>query len=939
MRSLRLVSIVAGVSAACGGGSTRPTVPAPRATAEAPAIAIPTPSLPGNSDPAFPPRVAYIAGFLPIASTGVDQFRIHHPTYDGRGVIIGILDSGIDPSVDGLRLTSDGAAKILDLRDFAGEGAVILKPVMPRPDGTVRVEDRTLMGAGRIARVTGTNTWYAGMLRELSVGKLPAADLNGNGVNTDVFPVVVVKATDGWVAFIDTDLDGSFEDDKPIHDYRQGRETTALGSKPLSIAANFDDANGQPLLDFVFDNSGHGTHVAGIAAGHNLFGVQGFDGVAPGAELIGLKISNNARGGVSVTGSMQRAMAYAARFAETRGLPLVLNLSFGLGNEFEGHAVIDSIINAFLRAHPSVVFAISAGNDGPGLSTLGFPASADLALSTGAAFPGAFARSPYAAGPPVRDVIGWWSSRGGEVAKPDIITPGVAFSTVPRFDTGDEVKGGTSMAAPHAAGLAASLISAMAQEGRTVSAAEITQALRVSGRRFAGATVLDQGAGEPQLETAYRWLAAGHQGSQYLVRAAGGTSAAFRRGGLAGPGDTLETFRVRHVAGLRAAEFLLRSNVRWMSVPETVPAAPGETAITVRYAAASISAPGVYVGTVTAWNPSDTLAGPIFSLVNTIVVPFDLAVQPLVDQARLIGPARVQRYFLRVPQAGGTLRTTITIPDSTQQRATVRLYEPSGEPFQDAEETFLGLRDPGTAQFLVRGEDLEPGVYELDVFPPALTGVTATVRADLAPLTLEDAGGGGAGGLEVANAGTRTVAGRVAVALLGAGRDFEVVGRGAVAETLTVQAPDWGTALVVDVTMPRSQWNEFTGFAMTEFDSSGQQVAQNSLNYASGRHRITIYPGLRRRPIALEMFPAFAHADGGHPWRATVRFRFLLAREQSAGDGRDLSVVAGGRMRIDLPSLPALTLPEGFMPFVEVRVRPPRNPGATTVRRMLVVRR
>src|SRR6185436_11741466 len=102
----------------------------------------------------------------------------------------------------------------------------------------------TLMGAGRIARVTGSTLWYSGALRELSMGNLSAADLNGNGTNTDAFPV--------------------------------------------------DEVNGHPVLGFVFDNSGHGTHVAGIAAAHNLFGVPGFDGVAPGAQLIGLKIANNA---------------------------------------------------------------------------------------------------------------------------------------------------------------------------------------------------------------------------------------------------------------------------------------------------------------------------------------------------------------------------------------------------------------------------------------------------------------------------------------------------------------------------------------------------------------------------------------------------------------------------------------------------------------------
>src|SRR5207249_7567241 len=249
---------------------------------------------------------------------------------------------------------------------------------------------------------------------------------------------------------------------------------------------------------------------------------------------------NNARGGVTVHGSMMRAIDYAARYAAQRNLPLVLNMSFGVGNEHEGRAVIDSIIDAFLLTHPEVVFAISAGNDGPGLSTLGFPGSADLALSVGASYPGVFAAAPQPGVPAARDVLGWFSSRGGELAKPDIVTPGVAFSSVPRWDTGNEIKGGTSMAAPHAAGLAACLLSAMLQEGRRVSAAEVTQALRASATPFRGETVLDDGAGLPRLDAGYRWLLGGHQGSAYMVRAPGGSgaSAAFRRDGLAGPGDT-----------------------------------------------------------------------------------------------------------------------------------------------------------------------------------------------------------------------------------------------------------------------------------------------------------------------------------------------------------------------------------------------------------------
>ena len=163
-----------------------------------------------------------------------------------------------------------------------------------------------------------------------------------------------------------------------------------------------------------------------------------------------------------------------------------------------------------------------------GLSTIGFPGSADLALTVGATYPGVFTRAPQPGVPPPRDVLSWFSSRGGELAKPDIVTPGVAFSVVPAWNTGDEIKGGTSMAAPHAAGLVACLISALAQEGRRISAAELTQALRTSARPFAAARLIDQGSGMPLLDAAYQWLRAGHQGSEYMVRAATGVSAARR---------------------------------------------------------------------------------------------------------------------------------------------------------------------------------------------------------------------------------------------------------------------------------------------------------------------------------------------------------------------------------------------------------------------------
>jgi tripeptidyl-peptidase-2 len=946
-----LTTALLAFTTACAAARGFSTGPAPKTATSAPTPAAPADGARTSTptpEPAVEPPVAFLLGLMPLRSTGVDVFRAAHPTYDGRGVLIGILDCGLDPGVAGLIATSTGAPKILDLRDFSGEGRIDLTPVVPEADGRVRAGGALLAGAARIGRLTAATTWYAGVFRELPLGPMPAGDVNGNGRNTDVFPIVVVKATDGWVAFLDTNLDGSFEDEMPLHDYRQGRETIALGTRPLTLVANFTEPTGTgagaPVLDLFFDTSAHGTHVAGIAAGHDLFNVAGFDGVAPGAQLIGLKIANNARGGVTVHASMWRAMDYAARFAAQRNLPLVLNLSFGVGNEHEGRAVMDSLVDAFLSAHPDVVLAISAGNDGPGLSTMGLPGSADLALSVGATYPGVFARAPQPGAPAARDVLAWFSSRGGELAKPDVVTPGVAFSVVPPWAVGEEIKGGTSMAAPHAVGLVACLVSALAQEGRRVSAAELVQALRVSARPFAAATIVDQGAGVPQLEAAYQWLKAGHQGSVYAVHVGTGAAAAYRRDGLAG--DTVTTFSVRHLAGLRAAQFALRADVPWLAVPERVEAEPRLTDIAVGYARAALAAPGVYVGTVTAQNPSDMLAGPLFTLVNTVIVPYDLGAKPLYDERRGVGPAAVKRYFLRAPQPGATLRATVTLPDSGQQQAIVRLYEPNGAPARSApQDLAVGGEDGGTTVVTVRGEDLVPGVYELDVVAPPLASVTATVRAELGAVALAPAGGGagaGGAGLEASSVHAGTVTGRVKHVLVGAERGYTLSGRGLPAETLLVRTPAWAKRAEVDVQLTPDLWDELTDFSLTVYDSTGQQVpgGNEAMNYAFGRLSFGVPETLAGQPLTVEFYPAFAKLPG-HPWRGTARIRFL-GREQSLGNGSDLSVVAGARAAVALPvpAAAALLLPEGFAALIETRVTGGGGgaTGAAAVRRTAVER-
>ena len=96
---------------ACAGapGTPRPNVD-PVRTAPPPA---PVPKEP-EPDPIIPAREAYRRGWMPVAPTGVPQFLKLHPTYDGRGVLIAILDSGLDPAIPGLGSTSTGERKNLD---------------------------------------------------------------------------------------------------------------------------------------------------------------------------------------------------------------------------------------------------------------------------------------------------------------------------------------------------------------------------------------------------------------------------------------------------------------------------------------------------------------------------------------------------------------------------------------------------------------------------------------------------------------------------------------------------------------------------------------------------------------------------------------------------------------------------------------------------------
>lgn len=883
--------------------------PAPPASPEAAAPAAQEPL--GDPRPILAPREAQARGWMPLRATGVDEFRRLHPAYDGRGVLIGILDSGLDPSIPGLGTTTTGERKLLDLRDFSGEGSVALTPLTPSGD-LVTIAGHTLRGFSRVrARAAGAGV-FGGTIAEIPLGEMPASDLNGDRDDSDTLPVLVVRASDGWVLYADTDGDGSLANETPVHDYLTGRETFAwhTGGRPagLTLAVNLRDEQGQPRLDLFFDTSGHGSHVAGIAAAHDMYGVAGFDGVAPGAWLLGLKIADDAQGGISTSGSMLAAIGYAIRFAEERRLPLVLNMSFGVGNEAEGHARIDQLIDSILAAHPGVVFAISAGNDGPGLSTMGFPGSSSRILTVGATFPGVFLGASGQGGDPVA----YFSSRGGELAKPDIVTPGLAYSTVPRWKTGDERMAGTSMASPHAAGLAALLVSGLAQEKRAVVAADIRQALMVTAHPLAGASYLDDGTGQPEVGAAWRWLAGAHTLPGIAVRAVeGGATAAFERRIAGVAADSLLRFELTLAAGASPVRLRFRSSAPWLQAPAETELQSGTTPVALRADPLLTASAGVYSAVVTGWT-ADTLAGPAVRLVSTILVAdtggtivHDLGQLAAGTQGRLFFEARESRPF--------------AVAFSTREageQLVAYLHEPGGQPYREENGIGAGSGDEAGV-YIVDARDVVPGLYEAVAVAPPLDGASALIAVQQSPVTIAARRKPEGVAVTLANVSDEPVATEPFVVLVGAERTTTLTVRGSARQRLRFTLPAWAVHAAVDVSMDRAQWPRFTDLGMTLFDGGGHQLGKAPLNYALGRLHADLPKRVGEAPAEVDLFPGLADTSTDAPWTVNVSVRLYAdSAHVTRLAGMPLTVDPGKTGTVTVPlDPPALPLGEGFVPL------------------------
>ena len=197
------------------------------------------------------------------------------------------------------------------------------------------------------------------------------------------------------------------------------------------------------------DLTGHGTGTMGVMVGGDASGAS--IGTAPGASWIAARVFNDV--GAATATAVHQAFQWVLDpdgNPSTADAPWVVNGSWSLGAGPGCDLTFQPDVQALRAAGILPVFA--AGNFGPGASTSVSPANYPESLSVGAVSGSNLVSSSSSRGP---------STCGGRSrAFPDVVAPGVSVYTADRYGMYQSLSG-TSVAAPHAAGALALMLSAV----------------------------------------------------------------------------------------------------------------------------------------------------------------------------------------------------------------------------------------------------------------------------------------------------------------------------------------------------------------------------------------------------------------------------------------------------------------------------------------------
>jgi minor extracellular serine protease Vpr len=231
------------------------------------------------------------------------------------------------------------------------------------------------------------------LTNDIAVAGSGATLLHGGKLNNTVY-----KGKGVIVAIFDTGIDWDHPDFRdPVdptksHILRIWDQTlTATGGEAPPAGFSYgveytqaqinDELDGSPA-NFVRekDINGHGTHVAGTAAGNGMaLASRKYTGLAPEADIIFIKGGNNS----FPQSNTVDAITYLKALSVSLGRPIVLNMSIGgLSGPHDGTAVHELAVDDFTTSGPGRVVVISAGNDNGSLKHTRFTAPAGGSVNT-----------------------------------------------------------------------------------------------------------------------------------------------------------------------------------------------------------------------------------------------------------------------------------------------------------------------------------------------------------------------------------------------------------------------------------------------------------------------------------------------------------------------------------------------------------------------------
>ena len=897
--------------------------------------------------------------FLDRQAIGATAFTRAHPSWDGRGVIIMIIDSGVDMGVAGLLSTTEGKVKVIDVRDFSGEGDIPLEEATPgRENGESFLEapdGRRLYGYDPFLPLSSDSLFYIGFFEEKQFLDDTYVDINGNGRRDDTFGVAVfLDSSDVWRAIVDLDGDGNLHDEKALYDYSRRLKPLDFRSvqkqpAPFAIALKIDMIEEKAV--FHFDASGHGTHVAGIAAGYTIGGLKGLNGIAPGAQIISLKIGDERLSGAATTSnSMRKAYQFISDYAEAHPRQAVVaSMSYGIGSEEEGQSLMEYLINDLIESHENVYICLSAGNEGPGLSSIGLPSTAEHALTVGAVNTARSARDNMASFIK-NDKIFAFSSRGGETAKPDIVTPGSALSTVPPFD-GYGVKSGTSMATPQASGACALLLSAALQSKKGLpDMFLLKKALRYSARPLPGYSIPDQGYGMVRVPAAWDLLKSllkrknkhirGYSIRTFNPGSPSGVSAGYwRQGGLFPTRRHPQSFFVNPVFSDSVSEkqkrnmvhgYRLTTSAGWLkTIQKNIRLKQDNAAeISVYADPGALRRPGLYSARVEAYPMgglfTDTSpANRAFDFPVTIIIPRHAGREKnySVTWKHELAVGDLQRDFIQIPTGATAMALTI-MPRDKKSRVSTTLFDPQGRELTGS--LYLDGQKTTRAVKRLDASGLKDGIWEIDFYNAPSHTETARFTSTVAfgglqskprvlrRFFLKDQNSPQAT-LEIKNHFTTIYRAGIRGQIAGIQRKIRLRGHnGAYSQNFEIS--DSYKNAVFNLEMDKAAFSRLTDFVVRIKDADERVLVNTAMTYA--KMEIVFTPESSGH-YTLELLPAFSD-DQNDRWSMDIKQSFNYFRTiRVVSDREDFYPDVTKKLNIRLQKMPQMA-PEGYYLYGEV---------------------